>query len=393
MTKKVATITYYHQTYNYGAILQAHALQVVLNQLGFVSEILDYQRSYKDITSAKTTKLNRLFGKITSINSFGDIENIINYPFRRAWIEKISMDINRRKKRIEDFKSEYTEKTRILNCETISKVSDDYNAFVCGSDQIWNPTRFDPNFFLSFVPDNRKKIAYAVSLGVNAFSAKEKAIIAPLINRFDSISVREESGIKLISELTNKNVVKVIDPTLLLDRNYWQQFIHDLDGEFKPRPFIFSYQIGQNNAHRDLAKRLGKDLRLPIFTIPGVAYPQPYDFSYSDVNFIDASPQDFISLIAHSELLITDSFHACVFAILFGKKFIVLKRDTDRDRLSMNSRVYDLLSMFSLEDHLMRDPKHAKLICSKELITPEEEKWHQLSAFSKGYLIDSLSEE
>jgi len=392
MTKKVATITFYHETYNYGAILQAHALQIVLGHLGFDTEILNYQRSYKDITNTRTTKLNKLVKKITSVNSFGDIENIIGHPFRKVWLEEVSKDINLRKSKIEDFKSVFTKRTRILNRDTIRDVSDNYDAFICGSDQIWNPTRFDSNFFLSFVPENRKKIAYAASLGVNAFSAGEKAKISPLINRFDAISVREESAVKLISELTNKTVVKVLDPTLLLDCHYWQHFIQNPDRDFQTKQYIFSYQIGQNNAHRDLTRRLGKYLGLPIVTIPGIAYPQPYDFSYSDINLIDASPQDFISLITQSELLVTDSFHACVFAVLFGKKFIALQRDKDNERLSMNSRIYDLLKMFSLEDHMVRDFTQAKFFYSKEL-KPEVEKWQQLIAFSKEYLMNSLSAE
>jgi hypothetical protein len=392
MTKRVATITFYHETYNYGAILQAYALQTVLQNLGFNTEILNYQRSYIDITNARTTKLNKLVKKFTSINSLGDIDNLIRYPFRKVWLEEISKNIDLRKSKIEDFKSDYTKKTNILNSLTILNLSYNYDAFICGSDQIWNPTRFDPNFFLSFVPENRKKIAYAASLGVNAFSASEKAVIAPLLNRFDAISVREESAVKLISELTDKNVVKVLDPTLLLDRNYWLRFVHNLDEKVKPKQFIFSYQIGQNNAHRDLTKRLGRKLGLPIVSIPGVAYPQPYDFSYSDINFTDASPQDFISLIAQSELLVTDSFHACVFAILFGKKFVALQRDSHDERLSMNSRIYDLLKMFLLEDHLLRDPKQAKYISAKDP-KPEKEAWRQLDAFSKDYLMVSLSTE
>jgi len=387
---KVAIMTLFHNSTNYGGILQAYALQKTIESLGFECVVLDYQRNINDITQVTNSKIQRLIGKVTNIRSIGDIINIGFLPIRKYWARSYEAGIRTRKQKFSAFITNNMKVSEYFDNRTIHLTQNDYDVFICGSDQIWRPTTFDPNFFLDFIDQDKQRISYAASLGVNALSKKEKDIFTPLVNKLDAISVREKSATPIISDLTKKEVVRVLDPTLLLDRDFWITKLLTENKSYQEEEYIFSYQISDNNANRDLVKKAGKLLRMKTVTIPGLYKIQPYDFCYADTNMVDASPEDFLSLIAHSKCVITDSFHACVFSILFGKKFIALERNTNSDRLSMSSRIYDLLELFSIPDRLLIKPDQLEKLLNSD-VNLQVDNWKQLKSFSKDFLSKNIS--
>lgn len=392
MQKKVAIMTLFHNSTNYGAILQAYALQKTIESMGLQCVVLDYQRKIVDITQKAQkpkSKIQKLIYKISAIYSKGDLINSCLQPIRKLWEKKYEKDIVNRKKKFREFIAENIPVSAFLDSSTIHSIQNEFDVFVCGSDQIWRPTTFDPNLFLGFVKQNKPRIAYAASLGVAALSDKEKEIYTPLINQLDAISVRESSAVSLVSGLTEKSVVRVLDPTLLLDHDYWRNNFSTKNQTLENEKYIFSYQIANNNANRELAKKTGKLLGMKVVAIPGLYRIQPYDFMYADINMTDASPEEFINLIAQSEYVITDSFHACVFAILFGKKFIALERFSRSDRLSMNSRIYDLLEMFSIPERLLTRSDQLEQLLNSDLDI-QLDKWKQSMSSSKDFLIKNI---
>jgi Polysaccharide pyruvyl transferase. len=273
-----------------------------------------------------------------------------------------------RKKRIQ-FESFISNNINTKGVYTDSNIGDsvkDIDIFICGSDQIWNPDWFKSAFFLDFVPDNKKKIAYAASLGRNILSIQEKALISPLINRLNYISVREESAKELLKDDVNKEISIVLDPTLLLDKTYWNA----LSGEYeKNGEYIFVYLLGNNPAHRHFAENLAKKMKKRIICLPY----SDNKFNKGDAFFnakkiYSAGPIEFLQLIKNADYIITDSFHAVVFSIIFNKEFYVVNRSINNDIHSMNSRIFDLLHQIKLENRIINNFNTSDFVLNEETI-------------------------
>ena len=212
---------------------------------------------------------------------------------------------------------------------TYNVLSKYYDYFVVGSDQVWNPCfgNYEPYFdhmFLTHVP-KEKRVCFSPSFGVSKIPDEWKERFRNALSEFDKISVREEDGVNIVKELTGKDAVCLIDPTMLFDREEWLKVAR------KPieKDYIFMYFLGDCNT--DV---LPKNKR--IINI----------LDKNSGNYYRYNPSDFIGLIANADEIYTDSFHACVFSIIFNKPFCVMER---QDRYSkMSSRIQTLLSMFGI---------------------------------------------
>ena len=183
--KKVGIMTLYYKTYNYGAQLQCCALQRVLSKLGYEAELIRF-------------KWNK-----AHLDGF----------YRRAGAGS--------RAKFEAFSKSIPHGKRVYTPENISECADEYDIFICGSDQIWGvndsmPVYVLPQISLSFVPANKAKIAYAASMGGSAVSDKVKAALSLPVSRLDAVSVREASAVDFISKMAKKPVAAVLDPTMLL---------------------------------------------------------------------------------------------------------------------------------------------------------------------------------
>lgn len=206
--KKVAIMTWWHYS-NYGTALQVTALYHVVTKMGYKVDVIDY------IPHGRVVKQENLKALIKFI--YEKICLAINLPYQNDEL----------KIRFEEYRDEYL--TFTPKCKTESDLfllNDSYEAFVCGSDQIWAPTVFEPKYFLNFVKNNKRKIAYAPSIGVNEFEDEEiMQETQRLINGFDFISVREKQGQDILKNIFNKDTVLVLDPTLLYDKHQWQELL------------------------------------------------------------------------------------------------------------------------------------------------------------------------
>jgi len=304
--KKVGIVTLYYKTYNYGAQLQAYALQKAIAKLGYNAEVIIF-RWYKMQTE-------QYYRHISAGNSDKFIAFSKNIPHSK----------------------------RIYTPENIHECADDYDIFVCGSDQIWGvnismPIYVLPQITLSFVPDSKVKITYAASMGGSVISDERKNVISTFAQRLDEVSVREKSAAPFVSEMVGKPVSAVLDPTMLLTFAEWDEIAvrPEIDGEF-----IFVYNIGDNTHLDETAKKLSNELNCELKTV---------SYSPSD----SAGPAEFIGLIKHAKYVLTNSYHGTIFSIIYSKQFLTFAIDDIEGELSKNIRLFDLLELLELSDRFI----------------------------------------
>lgn len=333
---KIGLITYYGD--NCGACLQAHALQQVINQLGHECDIINYN-GIKDfpkppmMTRIKNIKgVSDLFNKIY-LKISGKENTVDNEIYEKFRAERIK------------FSAKYYDSFNELKLNP-----PEYDAFVCGSDQIWNPTfRQNTNnraYFLDFVPEYKRRIAYAPSIGTTNIPEVCKAEMVELLKKIDNLSVRELDGAKVIKDISSLDSEVVLDPTLLLDSNYWNALTKEVSVK---EEYIVTYLFGEMDYEYEFIKFIQKQTGLKVVAIPR----NRRDLTTNNELMYNVGPYEFISLIKNAKLVITDSFHATVFSLIFNVPFYSLLRNEKGHKFSMCSRLYSILSIVGLESRIV----------------------------------------
>lgn len=322
---------------NYGACLQAYALQTKIEETGAKCKIIKYTEpdGYKRKHNMRDTlKANPIFLFAVCLFRYKPFFKYLNKPKFQA------------------FRNKYLKFTpRFDTAEEVYKAKMDFDVYVCGSDQIWNPMLFDGNdpiYTLDFVPNERKRIAYAPSIGLSEFPKEYIEDFKNKIERFDFISVRESAGQAIVQPLTDKEVKVVLDPTLLLNGNDWSKIATPVKMK---RPYIFCYLFGTRKYIGEFTEYVRRTTGMDVVCIPLTEREEKSDY----IKIYNAGPCEFLGLIRDAALVITDSFHATAFSINFNTPFYSLLRNEDGEKNNMNSRVENLLSMMQLEERLITD--------------------------------------
>ena len=217
------------------------------------------------------------------------------------------------------------------------------DCFVCGSDQIWNPNYYSTIYLLTGnLPVPKKSISYAASFGVSEIPSEKKRNFAEALKNLEAISVREEQGVAICKELGCSECRVNIDPTFLLRKDEWLKVIQKPVKEV-PDKYVVTYFLGKIEGKNEKVIR---------------DYCAENNVKRIDLNSVNAlewfdiTPFEFLYLIYNAEFVFTDSFHASVFSIIFGKQFLTAERVSD-DRNKMSSRIDTLFSIFSCENHRM----------------------------------------
>lgn len=282
---------------NCGAMLTCYALQETLKMLGYTVSVIDF--GY----------WNKEYRKSTHIN------------FAKKYLNTTKM-----------FKS----------AKSLAETNNIFDNFIVGSDQIfryWNGN-FNYLYYLDFVENNKKKIACAASFGINRFEAPEKYRIfyEYYLNRFDSISVREDSGITICKESFNKDVVRILDPVFLIDKAKYEEIISTSRLQYDN--YILHYVISNSNID-NFIDQLAKLYKCNIIKVHK-----------------NEKIEDWLYLIKNAKLIVTDSFHGTCFSIIFNKDFVCYPTVQDgAERLS------SLLNIFGLQENIYYDFKNIENIC------------------------------
>ena len=224
----------------------------------------------------------------------------------------------------------------------------EYEKIIVGSDQIWNPKYFCETYFLDFV-SSKKRYSYAPSMGVDFLRNEEKEYLKQKLGngKFQNISVREQTGKKLLQEILPKeNIECVLDPTLLFTGIQWSEMLH-LSEENNDN-YILVYTLSDNRWYKEAIKKIQQEIG-----VEKVIYITPEDNLYfyqgTGKMIVDAGPVEFVSFIKNAKYVVTDSFHGVCFALNFERNFTCLSRFSRKNIRSENSRVLDLLTELELE--------------------------------------------
>ncbi|PWJ51558.1 polysaccharide pyruvyl transferase family protein [Faecalicatena contorta] len=335
---KIAGLTWWRN--NYGSILQAYALQEYLGTI----EGVDYK-----ILCQYGKKIASVDNVIDKFKNIGIIPSL-----KRAYWKFGLKGLRERNKSIQEFvdnhliisKNQYNE-------ETIQYANDEFDCFICGSDQIWNPalTSVKSMYWLQFVNDNKKRIAYAPSVGVEKFSDDDMEVVKDNLRKFESISCREDSGTVVLNKLLEDNkCITVLDPTLLVERRLWDSVCSKRKTS---EPYIFVYLLRGTKKQRKFIEEYAKRNKMKIMTMPflDTEHIEIYDYKFGDEKIWEASPADFISMIRYSECVFTDSFHCMVFSCLYHRNFYSFPKIG----VAQSNRIIDLQKSLCISNRIISD--------------------------------------
>jgi hypothetical protein len=318
---KVGILTF-HEVPNYGAVLQAYALQRVISEMGYDCQIINYRNDY----------FKQIYKPVT--------RNDLKY--KKFFIKKVLLTPKTvsRKKKITLFVEKNINLSKSYDKNSIGEADGDYDTFIVGSDQVWNLeiNGHDETYFLDFVKTQAKKNSYAASFTMTAFTDIEERQYRRLIRDFNHISIREYDGKEILSQLLKRDVEVVIDPTLVLPQEKWKEMVAAI-GE---KPYLLVYLMSPSDKILQYAKRYAKEKKLKIKYI---SLYEPFGKSGMDV-ISDASVEEWISLIYNAEYVIANSFHGIVFSIIFEKNFMYAKLKDE----GKNTRISSLLNTLQISN-------------------------------------------
>lgn len=303
-------IVTFHRSYNYGAVLQAYALQEYIKSLGYSVGVYDGVKE-------TIAKVGGIKGKIL----------------------KVIKKTNKKANFIKEKKyKEFVETELCINKDFDSDV------FVAGSDQVWNAMgKMDANYFLRFVKNDALKISYAASMGVDKIPKEREKIFRDYIRDFDFISVREEGAKECIGKICDKDIEVHVDPTLLLRAQQWQGVMEPVSG--LPEKYTFVYLLHVPKNVNKLLKWLKKQTKTEIVLVDGQGIIQGVGCKLikHDIALHDIGPKQFLYLIANAESVVTSSFHGTALSIIFNKEFYSIINPKSP------SRIGNLLNLLGLQ--------------------------------------------
>lgn len=383
--KKVGIVSCYYVK-NYGSMLQAYAVQKMIENKGIECENIQYVKKNQLFVYAKKL-CNKNIRKVQFKNFKRKIIGKLNY-------EKYGKNFKIRSNKFEQFTKEHIKISKpYLGYDALKNGSNDYRAFVLGSDQLWHPDNIENHYFtMEFIDDNIPKITYAPSFGVSEIPEKQKEATKIYLNRIQHISVREETGKKIVKELTGKDVPVVLDPTFMLSINDWENM--QPKEPIYAKKYIFCYFLGNNPEHRKIVKRIKEKTGYDIVALPHIDELVKEDEQYADVKMYDVGPAEMINLIKNAEIICTDSFHCTAFSIMYEKEFYTFNRFKEGQKASTNTRLKSILSLLGLEDRLYTDyDKVLDKISIKIDYCNTREKLKEMKEKSDNYLENALKQE
>ena len=355
---KVYVINFHH-VLNYGAVIQGYALCRFLNKNGYEAKIIDYRPFYFLSQTYRPAK-----GVMKTLKKM--IMNVNFYKFRKKHIS-------------------LTEKILYSEKDLVNFFKDSQDAFICGSDQVWNIKltngKMDSGYFLDFVPSTARKIAYAASIGQTKFDRNNQESILKKLKSYSAISVREDFAKKEVLGISDQKLKPkvVLDPTLILD-----DYSEILDFSLVPNEnYIVVYTTENSDNFRKYIAIIKDLLKIQVINLGH------YKVGKGAVDYVNIHPSKWLGLFAKATYVCTNSFHGTAFAIVFKRNFSVLGRETKKN---LNTRQLTLLSSIGIEDRFIEElsnfdhKRHLEEIDYSKI----HQKLNKLIKHSGDFLLDSL---
>lgn len=323
--RRIATVTWISHR-NFGTYLQAYALQHVLKHAGYFTRVIDDASVLSAMTEKKFSPVRFLRKAFSGLTYFGRNQVSVIEEYKRFKHECIDID------------SAWTQK---------EDLSDRYDLFIAGSDQIWSPNvPFDDYYYLGFAAG--RKIAYAPSFGSPVIPEAHIERIRPLLEHFESIAVREPSAAESLRDNMGFDVPVVSDPVLLLDALTWDSLLDSAAVRRKSEDsyalcYLLTYNPEYINYVKSYCRQRG--LKLKVVAVNKKMIGIGEDLFVGPLTFIDA--------IRNAEIVFTDSYHGSIFSILYEKEFLAFKRFRSSSPVDQNSRVEHLMDRLGLTSRLL----------------------------------------
>jgi hypothetical protein len=351
---KIGIITY-HAVANYGAAMQAWALQQYLTKLGHDVFLIDYRPSH--LTSGGSFRWPK--------DAWSRRANLVIGYLKVMSLKKIFLGDGGKLKRFECFHREFFNLSSEVfrTNQALRKNPPQADAYICGSDQIWNASEqfgIDSSYFLDFAPTGVKRISYAASFGRPSVHSRFEAATATLVSEMDAVSVREQSAVKLVQELCGREAVWVPDPTLLVEDDYPDAVApHD-----QIEDYIFSYTLRSRELVAAIESQLSRSTGLKVvspLTLAADGQGEP-------------GPLEWLGYIKSAKYVITNSYHGTLFSIIFRKPFVFV--GLSGAKAAFNERANSLLNGLGLQDRMMDSYDEDAL----EAIIATDIDWSQVEA-------------
>ena len=333
--KEICVVTWYDSV-NFGTCLQAYALSKTLKDLGYFPYICNNHKYFYGIRHPIYTMSNiifKLYGLRKEKNDFLNARKEKNYYFAKK--NNNIFIVNNRE--------EYYEKINSTN------------VFITGSDQIWNPNMVTPPFLLAMIAYRKdvKRIAYGSSIGTDIIPPNKKRMFKKYLSLFDSIGVRERNAVVEIEKIVKHTIQirQVLDPTFLVEPQIYIDLANQSSG-FKclsSENYIICYFVGKANIYKENIHRFASEHNCKVLNIVG----ETIEKLECAINLFDVGVEDFLWLLINAKYVVSDSFHASVFSLLFQKQFLIFKRFKYDDIHSQNSRIYDLFTILNIPERLV----------------------------------------
>lgn len=329
--KKIAILTINDNT-NYGNRLQNYAVQTILQEYGAEVETIINKTHYGDSMREKLKKYN--YSPKVVLDKIG----------KKIRQKKYKDEISNKIRRFKEFNNQYMKLTDfyITRNNIPEELQNQYDYFIIGSDQVWNPNadRVSCIDFANFSP-KEKNISLSASFGVDNIPTEYLSLYSDGLNNINKISVREFKGKEIIEKVSGRKDVEVlVDPTLALSKEEWEKIIKKPEIKI-PDNYILTYFLGKTSKkRRKFINSIAKRYNLEIINLG----------SLKDKKYYDIDPAEFVYLFKNASLIFTDSFHGCVFSIIFERVFYVLNREDHQK--SMNSRIVTLFKKLELDNDI-----------------------------------------
>lgn len=339
---KIGILTFFSER-NYGAALQAFALQHVIKSFGYDSEFINYRDHFPGHSSPLSKKSRIIVYARLAITI---LNHLSTYMKTRSALHKASDMFS-------DFRKDYMTiaSQTLYDKEDLINVGKAYDAFIAGSDMVWTPIGQDLDYYFMRFTEQEKRLSYAASLtGVEKFSSEDKRKIVKYLSELNTIACREQEGVDFVLNNTNKQAVRTVDPTLLLTREQWIDALglHTNSNE----KYILCYAFGGVpkpilKQLKAISKRTGMPIRYVAMSHKECAAEQALGLSGS------YGPREYVEMFMNASFIVTNTFHGFLFSLNARKPFVVIHRDKGNAWKANEGRISNLLALLRLENRYL----------------------------------------
>ena len=354
--KKIANLTLVIR--NFGNKLQSYALCKAIESFNLVEpEVIRLSDGwgYGNVASLRKKQFVDLF-KTYKLKSFRRMYDFVRYNLQYRQIRKngelYKNAVERQTELYAKFDNEipYTKSEYSIKDVRAGKLISNYDAFIVGSDQVWNGPRVGclDVYMCDFLHKKRSALSYAASFAIDDIPEYQREEYEKYIQNMDTLFIREERGVELCRELGRDDAIQVLDPSLLLEAKDYECFLKnpvDLVGEGE---FVLVYSLTSSMKIFDEASKLANKYHCKMVVLKNGAYPPLVSKYKNAVDVIAAGPAEFVSLVKYAKFIVTGSYHALMFSLLFHTNFYIYLDNAS----AQNSRLISTLKMFGLEKQL-----------------------------------------